>query len=95
MKNQTTENQNDDGKVLGDINPRREHSNKAGSVRHTANDADREDETTMEPGPNQGNPKHSGSRDVSHTAGASETGGSRNFRSTGGATGSDLGNRPE
>lgn len=37
-----------------------------------------------------------GSRDVDEGGGvASEVGGSRNFHFTGGATGGDLGNRPE
>ena len=40
--------------------------------------------------------RRAGSRDVDEGGGvASETGGTRNYHSTGGATGGDLGNRPE
>ena len=40
--------------------------------------------------------KHSGSRDVDEGGGvASEVGGTRNYHHSGGATGGDLGNRPE
>jgi hypothetical protein len=40
--------------------------------------------------------KHAGSRDVDEGGGvASEVGGTRNYHHSGGATGGDLGNRPE
>jgi len=40
--------------------------------------------------------RHAGSRDVDEGGGvASEVGGTRNYHHTGGATGGDLGNRPE
>jgi hypothetical protein len=40
--------------------------------------------------------RHAGSRDVDEGGGvASEVGGSRNYHHSGGATGGDLGNRPE
>ena len=41
-------------------------------------------------------PKHAGTRDVTEgPAGGTETGGSRNYPSTGGATGVDIGHHPE
>ena len=40
--------------------------------------------------------RHSGARDVDEGGGvASEVGGTRNYHHSGGATGGDLGNRPE
>jgi hypothetical protein len=40
--------------------------------------------------------RHAGSRDVDEGGGvASEVGGTRNYHHSGGATGGDLGNRPE
>jgi hypothetical protein len=40
--------------------------------------------------------RHSGSRDLDEGGGvASEVGGTRNYHHSGGATGGDLGNRPE
>lgn len=95
MKNKATDNPQDDTKVLGDINPRPEHSSGRSQVDHTANDWERDNETSMDAGPNRSNTRHSGSRDVGAGLGAPETSGTRNMRSTGGATGSDLGNRPE
>ena len=81
-------------KVLGDIDPPRRLADADRGARDsvTANDEthdplaarkDRDPETA----------KRSGSRDV--TGGDSTVSGTRNMRSTGGAVGSDLGNRPE
>jgi hypothetical protein len=49
-------------------------------------------------GSQQGETQHSGTREVTEgTTGGTgvETGGTRNYRSGGGATGTDIGNRPE
>ena len=86
------------GSILGDINP-------VGSAR-TPDDGDRIDETEQNPeadesmvgGSQHDRTKHSGSRDVTEgTSGGTgaEVGGSRNYRTGTGATGGDIGNRPE
>ena len=50
----------------------------------------------MDGGSRHDQSKHAGSRDVTEgTTGGAEVGGTRNFRTGTGATGSDLGNRPE
>ena len=76
-------------KFLGDIKPEpRARDHKAGGdglnedsgIDHDQDDAN----------------KHAGSRDVDEGGGvASEVGGTRNYHHGGGATGGDLGNRPE
>ncbi len=76
---------NDRNSILGDINPER----------------DRAEDDAMDPmegGSRHDRTKHPGSRDV--TEGPSgglgtEVGGSRNYRQGTGATGGDIGNRPE
>jgi hypothetical protein len=80
--------------ILGDIDPAPEpespHSGEP--VR------DRHDESSMHGGSRHDRTEHSGSRDVTEgvTGGTgTETGGSRNYRSGTGATGGDIGNRPE
>ena len=79
--------------VLGDINPRRHSS-----------DVDREEaenpenDEPMEGGSRHDRTHHPGSRDVTEgvTGGTgTEVGGSRNYRQGTGATGGDIGNRPE
>jgi len=63
--------------------------------RHDATD---EQDRAMDGGSQKDRSKHSGSRDVTEgTSGGTgtEVGGSRNFRTGTGATGGDLGNRPE
>ena len=78
--------------ILGDIRPApsdRPHG--------TSEDAD-QDVQSMEGGSRHDRTKHSGSRDVTEgvTGGlGTETGGTRNYRSGTGATGGDIGNRPE
>ena len=68
------------GKILGDINPVKGREKKPGP----SGDASK-DETT-----------HAGSRDVTDgTTVGTEVGGTRNYRQGSGATGSDIGNRPE
>jgi hypothetical protein len=57
-----------------------------------------EDVEAMEGGSKHDRTEHSGSRDVTEgvTGGlGTETGGTRNFRTGTGATGGDIGNRPE
>lgn len=98
MKNKDANTGKDAGKVLGDINPKPEHSHDGfAKPPVTANDMDR-DGGAMSGGSREGDSHRSGSRDVSQgtTGGlAPEVGGSRNFRTTGGATGMDIGKRPE
>jgi hypothetical protein len=67
--------------ILGDINP------EPGTRDHLrGGDGITDDE----------NDDRAGSRDVSEGGGvATETGGTRNYHHSGGATGGDLGNRPE
>ena len=81
------------GSILGDIMPKQsDHDNES-----TALTAD-EDVKAMEGGSQHGRSRHSGSRDVTEgvTGGTgTEVGGTRNFRQGSGATGGDIGNRPE
>jgi hypothetical protein len=86
--------------ILGDINPAPERSTV-----HTDRGADAADDTAVDPntesmsgGSRHDRTEHSGSRDV--TEGPSggtgtEVGGTRNYRQGSGATGGDIGNRPE
>jgi hypothetical protein len=77
--------------ILGDINP------VSGENRDDTADTG-ENEESMVGGSRHDRTKHSGSRDVTEgvTGGlGTETGGSRNYRSGSGATGGDIGNRPE
>jgi hypothetical protein len=88
----------DETSVLGDIDPIRRSSNAAGEPFHdtpvTANDQEIDPlEGAAKREPSQ---KRSGSRDVTEgNVGSPTTGGSRNMHSTGGASGMDIGNRPE
>ena len=83
--------------ILGDINPLpsgKDHLNSESDLR----DSGDEDFTPMEGGSRHDRVKHPGSRDVTEgTTGGTgtETGGTRNYRSGTGATGGDIGNRPE
>ena len=75
--------------ILGDINP-------TPTSRSTSDNV--EDEKSMVGGSKHDQTKHSGSRDVTEgvTGGTgTETGGTRNYRTGTGATGGDIGNRPE
>jgi hypothetical protein len=81
--------------ILGDINPKPgAHDEVRGrNVDDTANDPQ-----SMEGGSKEGESRHSGSRDVTDatTGGLTpEVGGTRNFRTGSGATGTDIGQRPE
>lgn len=84
--------------ILGDINPSpaaKDHTAyRAGPDESALEDGD--EEQSMEGGSAHDRARHSGSRDVTEgTTGGAEVGGTRNFRTGSGATGSDLGNRPE
>jgi len=82
--------------ILGDINPvpnRRPTRSHGETIDDTM-----ENSEAMEGGSRHDQSKHSGSRDVTEgvTGGVgTETGGTRNYRQGSGATGTDIGNRPE
>jgi len=84
--------------ILGDINP--VPTPRPARAHGEAVDDDRmkDDDEAMEGGSRHDRSTHSGSRDVTEgvTGGlGTETGGTRNFRQGTGATGGDIGNRPE
>jgi hypothetical protein len=85
--------------ILGDINPVPDTA--MDESRDKSSEVDREAEDTFEPmegGSRHDRTKHPGSRDVTEgvTGGVgTETGGTRNYRQGTGATGGDIGNRPE
>jgi hypothetical protein len=90
----------DDSRILGDINPTPNHS-EADRMRHrdvhSVDEMSHGDES-MEGGSRHDDSEHAGSRDVTEgvTGGTgTETGGTRNYRTGTGATGGDIGNRPE
>jgi len=80
--------------ILGDIDPAPEPETP-----HAGELIDRDDqEPSMQGGSRRDRTEHSGTRDVTEgvTGGTgTETGGSRNYRSGTGATGGDIGSRPE
>ncbi len=82
--------------ILGDINP----VPKRPSADHDRNDddMDQNDAVVGGTGSQHDRTRHPGSRDVTEgvTGGTgTEVGGSRNYRTGTGATGGDIGNRPE
>ena len=85
--------------ILGDINP--ESRNTVDPVRRRRDMRDMEDpahDESMVGGSQHDRTEHPGSRDVTEgTTGGTgtETGGTRNYRQGTGATGMDIGNRPE
>jgi len=84
------------GSILGDINPV-SSGPRARAHDETVDDRVETDES-MEGGSQHGDSRHSGSRDLTEgvTGGlGTETGGTRNYRQGTGATGGDIGNRPE
>ena len=88
-----------DSRILGDINPTPDHSGSVHRDRdvHDVDERGHADES-MEGGSRHDESEHSGSRDVTEgvTGGTgTETGGTRNYRTGTGATGGDIGNRPE
>ena len=83
------------GSILGDIMPKHSDSDIGGEASVVPGD---EEINAMEGGSQHGSSHHSGSRDVTEgvTGGTgTEVGGTRNFRQGTGATGGDIGNRPE
>jgi hypothetical protein len=81
--------------ILGDINP-----TPSGPRRGSSENPERirESEESMTGGSRHDRTEHSGSRDVTEgvTGGTgTESGGTRNYRQGTGATGGDIGNRPE
>lgn len=82
-------------KVFGDLEPdpdTRDH------LPGSAEQDEDEDADAMDGGSQHGETRHPGSRSVTEgvTGGTgTETGGTRNFRQGTGATGGDIGNRPE
>jgi hypothetical protein len=82
-------------KILGDINP---VDPSPDHDRNDENDPTADESIVGGTGSKHDRTKHSGSRDVTEgvTGGTgTEVGGSRNYRTGTGATGSDIGNRPE
>ena len=83
--------------ILGDITP----EPSAAPGRERAAGGHENDEELLEPqegGSRHDDTQHPGSRDVTEgTTGGTgaETGGTRNYRTGTGATGTDIGNRPE
>jgi hypothetical protein len=82
--------------ILGDIDPvpsAREHQGG-----HVGLDDDEGNDQSMTGGSRHDRSNHAGSRDVTEgtTGGVgAEVGGTRNYRTGTGATGGDIGNRPE
>jgi len=84
------------GRILGDIRPVSTGHN-ARAHDETVDDKVEMDES-MEGGSQHSDTRHAGSRDLTEgvTGGlGTETGGTRNYRQGTGATGGDIGNRPE
>jgi len=81
--------------ILGDINPPRPAGSPSRGA-HTDEERDLENNESMVGGSQQDRTKHPGSRDVTEgTTSGTESGGTRNYRTGGGAVGGDIGNRPE
>lgn len=83
--------------ILGDINPTPSRADRD-RVRNREDESSLEDAESMVGGSRHDRTEHSGSRDVTEgvTGGTgTETGGTRNYRTGTGATGGDIGNRPE
>jgi hypothetical protein len=90
-----------EGSVLGDINPEPQPSSTASSKRRSSevdSERNQDDERPDEDGSNRDRTEHAGSRDVTEaTTGGTgpDVGGSRNYRTGSGVTGTDIGNRPK
>jgi hypothetical protein len=83
--------------ILGDINPTDDAKNDR-TAYSPREGGEHEEVESMEGGSRHDRTEHSGSRDVTEgvTGGlGTETGGTRNYRTGTGATGGDIGNRPE
>src|SRR5262245_42332282 len=89
------------GSILGDINPRPQQPSGRGDEhikedpQHRHDDNDNDDDMARPDSSRDDASEHSGSRDVRTGGTGTVAGGSRNYRSGSGATGSDIGNRPE
>jgi len=84
--------------ILGDISPTDSAKNDRTAFNPSAGGGHDEDIESMVGGSQHDRTEPSGSRDVTEgTTGGlgTETGGTRNFRTGTGATGGDIGNRPE
>src|SRR5580692_7420089 len=85
--------------VLGDIDPEPSARDHIGSGdANVDQDQNDESEESMAGGSRHDRSQHAGSRDVTEgvTGGlGTEVGGTRNYRQGTGATGTDIGNRPE
>jgi hypothetical protein len=84
--------------ILGDINPVPSGRNRDSSAPAPDADENAENIESMVGGSGHDRTEHAGSRDVTEgvTGGTgTEVGGTRNYRQGTGATGSDIGNRPE
>jgi len=82
--------------ILGDIRPNKDVSDDR--TAHRGGTREQHDDESMEGGSKHDRTEHPGSRDVTEgvTGGlGTETGGTRNYRQGTGATGGDIGNRPE
>lgn len=82
----------------GPIKETREHSSDAPDKKRRRREAADDDQGAMDGGSKDDRGERAGARDVTDgTTGGTgtEVGGSRNFRTGTGATGSDIGNRPE
>ena len=82
--------------ILGDISPVDSAKNDRSAF--SSSGSGNEDIEAMEGGSKHDRTQHSGSRDVTEGATGglgTETGGTRNFRTGTGASGGDIGNRPE
>lgn len=100
MATKSDQSKSDETSILGDINPVETGEHKTGKKRNDrqSGSAEPADERSMSGGSNEDRTKHAGSRDVTEgTTGGTgaEVGGTRNFRTGTGATGTDIGNRPE
>jgi hypothetical protein len=83
--------------VLGDIRPDPSTTASANEDKSRSREPEEQDKS-MSGGSQHDRTEHSGSRDVTEgTTGGTgaETGGTRNYRQGTGATGTDIGNRPE
>lgn len=84
----------DDGKVLGDINPRPGTTDTLPRTRRSGSDVDWNDEEGRNDAEKRRDQEEgAGSRDLGQST-EGTGGGSRNYRPAG-TTGSDIGNRPE
>ena len=81
----------DDGKILGDINPQPGTKDTLPRARRLSSEVDWDDEEGKEAAEKRDHP--AGSRDVGQST-EGTGGGTRNYRPAG-TTGSDIGNRPE